>query len=465
MSPPFLSLVLAAEDAGASDVRALIATLRAQTDPRWELLVPQGADGPEQDDRVRVTGVEEAAGEYVAWVGPESRLGPTAVAAFRLACADSEHEVDVLWCHERRTGPAGETIEVRKPLWSPSRLRADWWIGRVTLLRQALVAAAIADGASGEQEVTLRVAGRARHTVRVPKFLHTSPAVSDARGSAPTAPELPSDLSVAVVIPADATRGLAWGLRRRHLIESTRAVLAHAGHPVQVVVVHTADVPAEVLDEARRLGDGAVSIEPSGLTADWAQMVNRGALATAADVLVVLDQACEVVGDGFVPRLVGPLLDAGVGLTGPRLVRTDTRLLDAGQAWYARRAVDAYAGSADDDAGPGGVLAVSRETTGVSRHCLAIARSTFHRVGGMSEAVHGWEGLDLSLKVSRLGLRRIWVNEARVVWTGLQEASAREQGLTELRRRWASPDVDGYLPELGARQAEREAERLASLSS
>ena len=498
MSTPFLSILLDAGTAPVSEVTSTVRALVAQSDPGWELLMAvapdeQRFDVDEDDPRIRRGGLVDAVGEFVAHVSPGGRLVEHAVAALREAIqgGDEPDEVDVAYTYERFT-EHGSLAEVRKPVWSPARTVSRPWTGRLTLLRRERAIAALDDGATTEADLILRLSQRGGNVLRVPEFLHEGPAhvwddeswaaqvrVVEAHlrrtgtpavavpGRVPGASQLdwtlPSDLTVAVVVAVDARRGIAWGVRRRHAVESVRSLLARAGHPVQVVVVHDAGFPGVLTDELRGLAGDDLALVPFGAAYDWPAMANVGVLATEADVVVVLGQECELIGHDFISRLVGPLSDETVGLTGPRVLRSDSTLANAGVAWFNGRLVPAFRGatreSLTDDAD---LVSLTRESSALSGECLALTRATFDAVGGLNERLPELASIDLSLKVASAGLRALWVADAELYHLADPSTPVSiDRELAELRRRWPSPEVDDHLPHFGARQADLRVAALA----
>jgi GT2 family glycosyltransferase len=498
---PLLSLVLAPGSAAPEAVQDTLDSLLAQRDDGWELLL-QGdvpSELPRSDDpRVRRgSGWADACGEFVAQVDAGGRLAADAVASLR-AAAEATPDLDLAWCHETTTDYDGSRRAVRKPaIWAPERLRGQRWTGRLTFLRRELVAAVAREGFVGEHDLVLRVGERARERQLLPALLYDRPETAAAiaesdwtsgvtaveahlvrsgasgtvsRGPAPGTHRItrsvPSELSVAVVVPTDGMRGLAWGEQRRYVTAAVRSLLAHAGHRVEVVVVYTPGTPRRTLEELAVLAGDDLRLVPFGADYSWAAMVNRGALATGADVLVLLDQRAEVTSPELVPRLVGALLDGDVGLTAPRVSTSDGRLVDAGLAWFQHRVHPMLQGALESDPGPGGILLVDHECSALSGTCLALTRETFDVVGGVNEVAHGFAAADLSFKVAHQGLSRLWVAGARLYRHGLdREDTRRLLGVQLMKRRWASPEVDPYVPDYGSRQAERAAAELRELLS
>jgi hypothetical protein len=283
---------------------------------------------------------------------------------------------------------------------------------------------------------------------------------------APVVPGL-ADVSIAVVIPCQGVRGLAWGERRWFVVEAVRSLLKQAGsRSLDIVVVHTATVDLAVLAALHGLGD-SVRLVPFAGAYDRPRMVNLGVLSTTAEVVMTMSERTEVASDGFIDALVGPLAQEDVGLTGPRLLRPNGTLVDAGLAFHSHRVQPMFEGVLATEPGPDGFLVHTHKCSGLSGGCLALRRTTFDRVGGLNLRLPVLSDVDLSFKVRDAGLSRLWVPEATaylLVDRHKAERSRRDERQA-LRTRWQAPPLDEYVPTYGAYRAERDRLLLADVSA
>jgi GT2 family glycosyltransferase len=194
---------------------------------------------------------------------------------------------------------------------------------------------------------------------------------------------------------------------------------------------------------------------------NFSEKCNQGVIASYGEVVVLLNDDVEIADEGFVTELVAPLFETGVGMTGAHLVSSDTMVQHAGLALDRRLdQLSRRAAAVVRDPGPylvrnqlrhlvGSAMAVNREVSGVTAAALAIKRSVYERVGGMSEVFPvNFGDVDLSMKVSGLGYRILWVAAAKAVHF---EAMSREPQVVSaevaaLSRRWLMPRHDRYLP-------------------
>lgn len=368
-------------------------------------------------------------------------------------------EVDYLYSDQDLMNRGGQTSEpFRKPDFSPERLRHHMYTGHLSVLRRSLVLEvggfrATYDG-SQDHDLVLRVTERARQVVHVPQVLyhwrqvegsaaddpHAKPyaweagvrAVQDhldrtgiaarvEKGERPgryvvhREPDLTTPVSV--VIPTRGSRGLVWGSERVMVVDAVRSVAASSRHEqVEFVVVYDTDTPPEVLDALRALrGDTAgagvdLTLVPYARPFNFSEKCNLGALHARHDTLVFLNDDVEAQSDGVIEQLIAPLREPGVGMTGPKLLFEDLHIQHAGVSYGSGTIAHMYHHAGPHAYGHHGELFMNREVTALTGACVAVRRSVFEEVGGFSEAFPmNYNDVDFSLKVGRLGLRRVWL--------------------------------------------------------
>lgn len=434
--------------------------------------------------------VAAATGEFLVLLDNDDVLHVDALAT--MARQITAHEdVDYLYSDEDKIDPEGRHYdEFRKPAWSPERLRGQMYTSHLSVLRTALVreVGGFHDGFDGSQDhdLVLRVTERARRVVHVPEVLYhwrvvpgstagdaaAKPYAWEAGRRAVQAhvdrlgiraevelgcvpgtytlrrvPSLPHRVSV--VIPTRGGAGLVWGEPRVFVVEAVRSVLEHGGlDDVEVVVVHDLGTPEPVLDELRRVAGDRLVLVPFRGPFNFSSKCNVGFLAATGDVVVLLNDDVEVAEDGALARLIAPLEEEGVGMTGANLKFADGRLQHGGHVYADGHLRHAFFKADATDHGPFAALRVSREVSGLTAACVALTRRTFEEVGGLCEALTvNFNDVDLSLKVRSRGLRLVWVENARLFHF---ESQTREPVVHQWEydlvvERWVIPDEDVYL--------------------
>lgn len=381
----------------------------------------------------------------------------------------------------------GVTAITVPPAWSPQRLLRQDWVGRTYAVRRTLAQAACVTPLvepAWSHALLLRIADSAREIVAFEEALVSGPQRAPASREATAAAVMahldergvtasvvpgavegtcvvthlaPPELGVAVVVPTDGSRGLVRGERRAFVVGAVRAVLAQAWSTrLEVIVVHTGDTPRWVREELLALGEQVRLVEHEA-PFSHARFANIGAITTRAEVVVVLDQYTEARSSDFLDTLVAPLGDPAVGMTGPRTELLDGRVVNGGVALHADRIRDAFALLPQGDQGPGALLTVTREVSALGPHCLAVRRAALEEVGGLTETMPSLYAVDLAMKLRRAGWSRVWVADTVLVALTPPQRKLGPQSSERaaFSTRWLPGEADEFLPELGARTAER----------
>jgi hypothetical protein len=198
---PLLSLLMPVYDAPGAPLDAAIASLLAQTYPRWELLAadggPRGCPGSRLlarragcEPRIRIVALEAnrgmagnanaalaaARGEFVALFDQDDLLAPDALHAL-VSRLLAEPGLDLVYSDKDNVTPWGERYApFRKPDWSPETLLSVNYLAHLALLRRSLVEAlggcdSALDGAQ-DWDLYLRLAERTARIAHVPRVLY-----------------------------------------------------------------------------------------------------------------------------------------------------------------------------------------------------------------------------------------------------------------------------------------------------
>lgn len=200
-SPVLFTVLVTLYRTRADHFREMFASVLAQTEESWELLlVDDGSADPaldalleearQADPRVRVlalrqnvgisaasaAGLAEARGEFVALLDHDDLLEPRALAVVR-ATIDRFPEADVLYSDEDQLHDDGVfRTEFRKPAFSPERLRGQNFVNHLGVYRRALLTevGGFRQGFDGSQDydLVLRATEQARLVVHVPEVLY-----------------------------------------------------------------------------------------------------------------------------------------------------------------------------------------------------------------------------------------------------------------------------------------------------
>ncbi|OIQ93369.1 chondroitin synthase [mine drainage metagenome] len=434
--------------------------------------------------------IAAASGEFLVLLDNDDLLHPRALEKVAAAIA-AEPDVDYVYTDEDKIDArGGHYDEFRKPAWSPERLRGQMYTSHLSVLRASLVreVGGFHSGFDGSQDhdLVLRVTERARRVTHVPEVLYhwrvvpgstagdaeAKPYAWDAgrravqahldrvgvrgevqfgtvRGTLTINREASSDHLVSVIIPTRGGSGIVWGEERVFVVEAVRSILQNAGYPhLEIVVVYDLDTPVTVRDALVDLAGDQLRLVAFTETFNFSAKCNAGFLAATGDVIVLLNDDIQATQPGFLARLIAPLDEQGVGMTGARLLFADGRLQHGGHVYAGGELMHAFIGAGMDDPGPFAALHVSREISGLTAACVALSRETYEEVGGMCESLPvNFNDVDLSMKVRSLGLRLLWLENVTVYHF---ESQTREPVVHRweyefVTDRWFFPNEDLYL--------------------
>ncbi len=409
-----------------------IASVRAQTHPRWELLIADDASAsPEidailtrqaaEDPRIRVQrlptrgGISAASNAalahatqgYVTFLDHDDRLAPHALAA--MACELGAYpETDLVFSDEDQLIDGHRAAPYFKPGWNPDLMLSQNLVCHLAVYRRSLVArlAGLRSAFDGSQDYDLAL----RATALTSRIRHVPDVLYHWRQS-------PNAFSTT----ATAT---CWDAARRAL--------------------------GDVLGSAAR-------VEPDPGLPQWprvrfAKPAVRAAIVQDvsarppdADVLVVLSPLLHAVTPDWMDTLAAHAMRPQIGAAGARLDDPDGRLFHAG--FILDPACIAYTPvRRADDADPGyrGMYRLARTVSAISLDCLAVRRDAFEAVGGFTPEAADFADVDLCLKLAALGLRTIWAPQARLRYTAAPAKPS--AGAAWVRHRWARElQADSFL--------------------
>jgi glycosyltransferase involved in cell wall biosynthesis len=459
-----------------------------------------------------------ARGTFVVLLDHDDLLVPDALEQVERVLR-GEPEVDYVYSDEDKIDADGRLYdEFRKPPFSAETLRGHMYTCHLSVLRTSTVrtAGGFVRGTEGSQDhdLALRVTELARKVVHIPRVLyhwraHEGSAAGNTeakpyawlngraavqahldrtgiagsvdlgpgRGTYRVTRRLDQSVRVSVVIPTRGVDALVRGEHRYFVVEAVRSLLARGGHAnVDVVVVHDVETPAQVLDELDAVAGDRLELVPYDREFNFSEKCNLGVLASYGDVVVLLNDDVEITSDGFLTQLVAPLAEPGVGMTGANLTLPTTAVQHAGLA-LDDRLTELFPHGARRVVNPGPFLvrshlrglvgshmAVNREVSGVTAAALAIRRSTFDEVGGLSEVFPvNFGDADLSLKVTGAGYRILWIADATACHFEARSRNpvVRAAEVKEFEKRWVLPHFDPFLPDQPRRPALLERPRVS----
>ena len=384
-TPPLLSVVMPTWRAQPRWLEAAVASVRAQSYPRWELLMVDDGSGAEaqplldalaaKDSRIHLKrrpgrggiaaatndALELARGDFVAFLDHDDALAPSALAEVALHLAEHP-ETDVLYSDEDHLDPEGRR---RAPFFKPELdlelLRSVNYVCHFLVARRSLVDAVgrLRPGFDGAQDydLALRLVERARRVGHVPRVLYHW---REAAGSTAATPEAK---------PETTERGRR--ALREHLQRAGEAAEVEAPAPNSYRVRYPLPVGTRI--EVIR-----------GDEAEWA----RAWRARPADVYVFADSDVKQPGAEALEELARQALRQDVGMVAPKVLHADGTLQSAALLGEdARLPRSPWADLADlDEWTCAGLARWSRTVAAVPQCCFAVRREVLEALGGVPAA-------------------------------------------------------------------------------
>ncbi len=376
------------------------------------------------------------------------------------------------------TGIKAEPMSfVRRPGWSPERLRAHCYVGETLVARTDTVerAGTIVELAKRHpHDRALRLCETATNIIRMPELLTMSKS-RDTRPSTsleavvehckrqkidadcelnPTVPsvrvnrKLTSEPSVAVIVPTRGTSAEVFGSERVLVVEAVRSLFEKSTYQnFEVVVVADSPTPESVRARLVEIGGSRLKIIDYDRPFNFAEKNNIGAMSCESDLILLLNDDTEIITAEALEVMVAMFNDPTVGIVGPMLLFEDSTIQSAGHI-FSPDPTDLYRARSPEMAGPQNLLRVQREVSSLIAACALIRRDVFEKVGGLCMGFPGnWNDIDFCLKVQLAGYRAVFTPHAHLFHFESKTRIAKrvEAEVAKLGARWGSVlDDDPY---------------------
>ena len=450
---PCVSIITTVPDPPEPWLPGMVASVRAQIYPRWELCVVDGSSSPgtramlerlaATDGRIRVRrcrqdrgfadALRPAAGEFLAALDHDDELPPHALFEV-IKRLNEEPTLDLVYSDEDRLDPDGRCGEsFFKPDWSPDLLLSMNYIGRLAVLRRRLVedVGGFRPGFDGAEEydLLLRATERTTRIARVPKVLcHRRKPV--ACGAVSQRADAAARRALAEALGRRGHEGrvesarpgrytVRYPLRQRPMVSiiiPTRDRVDLLRQCVESIETMTEYAPYEILvldndsvDPATR--DYLASIENTWRVArcpgpfNFARINNLGVAHARGDYLLFLNNDTRVRHREWLTAMVEQAQRPDVGAVGAKLLYPDGRIQHAGVVL----GVLGVAGHAFRYCPSGGatyfdLATVVRNVSAVTGACMLVPRRVFEEVGGFDERFAvAFNDVDLCCRIRQHG--------------------------------------------------------------
>jgi GT2 family glycosyltransferase len=395
-----------------------------------------------------------AEGEFVVLLDHDDKLHRNALRLVNEAI-EASPEADYVYTDEDKIDRAGHHASpFFKPDWSPERMRTQMYTCHLSVLRRSLVEAVGGfdpefEG-SQDWDLVLKATERARQVLHVPKILyHWRTLETSAAGGGEEAkpwafeagtraiqahceriglqasaerdtripgvyhlrPRLERQPPVSIVIP---TAGQSREVRYEEVVLVTHCVdsivRTSTYENYEVVCVVDASIEASVLEDLRRIAGDRLRLVHFDEPFNFSAKVNRGAVHSEGEHLLLLNDDMEVVTPDWIERLTMYSGLAGVGAVGGRLLWEDGRLQHAGVLFEnGGYPGHIYRGFSNEFRGYSNNVMVAQNYLAVTGACMMTPREAFEEVGGFSIALPvNYNDMDYCLKQRASGRRVVY---------------------------------------------------------
>ncbi len=336
-----------------------------------------------------------------------------------------------------------EPTQVRRPQWSPERLRSHCYVGELLAVPAQLVERAgglAALATKHPHDRALILSEFIAAPMRIAEILYSS----DQRHLQPTCSveavrehcartDITADLvldeylpvvrvrraisttpRISVIIPTRGTSEVIHGERKvlaAHAIETLIARSIYTNF--EIVVVSDEQTPIEARDAIARAGGDKVRFVEFSKPFNFADKINLGAVCSESELLLLLNDDTEMITPDALETMIGLLADPGVAMVGPMLLYEDGTIQSAGHVLNPVP-YDLYRSRPLAHTGAQHMLRVQREVSGVIAACALIKRDVFIKAGGLcTHFPSNYNDVDFGLKLQELGYRVLFTPHAQ----------------------------------------------------
>ena len=392
-------------------------------------------------------GLARASGAWVTFLDQDDLLTPHAIET-AMNVLDRDPDAQVVYLDEAKLSADGRVVDVsHKPGWSPELLRCCMYLGHLVHYRCELVDAVgglrrSCDG-SQDWDLALRISETHPKVVHVPKIAYLwrqhAGSTSTAVGAKPWTvdaaaraladhvavdgvdhhPE-PSPVFgwfrprrglrqrplVTVVMPTAGTRGRTGSDGDVLAASALRGLLERTDWAeLEVMCMLGSETAASARAVLEPVADTRVRFQVIDGPFNFANSINRGALAGSGEVILLLNDDVEVLDETWLARLVEHATNPEVGAVGAVLVTPDGLVQHAGVHFRGPGPSHVHA-SDPYTPGDNGSIILDTNHLAVTGAVLATRRAVFMEVGGLQPAFHlDYNDVDYCLKVGRAGYR------------------------------------------------------------
>ena len=513
---PTISVVLPVYRPNLVQLARAIASVQAQTYPRWQLSICDDGsrDGAVEHSFAALRGTPRfrfsahesnrgisaalntalaaADGDVVCFLDQDDELHPDALAEIALAFGRGD-EVDVVYTDEDKLDERGERCEpFFKPDWSPDTLLSQMYVGHLLAVRRALVERVggmrpAFDG-SQDYDLALRVTEEAKTIRHVPRVLYHWRKREGSTSQRYTAKPWAHRAAQAALKSAlvrrreqgEVLEGLVEGtfrlkriIRRKPLVSviipfrdgadllqrCLETLVADAGYENwEALLVDNQSWEPETSGLLRTLDDRRMRVERYPHDFNFSALNNWAARRARGEVLLFLNSDVERGSSGWLAAMVEHAERPEIGVVGARLLYPEGCLQHGGVVVGIHGlAGHAFRFCPADEPGYYGHAKIIRNWSAVTGACMMVPRQVFEETGGFDEILRvAFNDIDFCLRVRERGYRIVYTPFAELYHNESMSrgvASDRREIVTMLQRWGERLATDPYFnPNLSQRR-------------
>lgn len=386
-------------------------------------------------------------------------------------------EADILYADETVETAMGLHI-VSKPVFSPERLRNQFYFGTVVVYRNSLLQAISGlrsqlEGAA-LYDLALRASRQAASVVHIPEPLSSSikgPRLGEVgvedlenvrsalnehltatgggvvesvhlSGVHRTMRPVHGAPLVSIVIP---TRGV-WGFTGEHrfslVLDAVTGVVKKSTYEnYEIVVVFDSVADPDVIESLRTVAGERLRLIEWMHTFNFSSKINLGVVNSGGEYVLILNDDVQLITPDWIERMLALVQLPEAGMAGCMLYFDDETIQHAGHHYWRGDATHIGMFRDRTDAGPLNGYRVEREVMGVTAACAMMPRDVFYAVGGMSSLLPGaFNDVDLCMKVTTAGYKIYWTPHAELYHfeSKTRDASVQKYEVDTAWGRWGS---------------------------
>ncbi len=472
---PFFSILVPLYKTDPALLDALIASVRQETWPDFELILSDGS-GPDSplaekladlqgtDPRIRVVrsmkplkiaentnaALDAARGKWYVFVDHDDLITPDALYEIRRAILQHE-DAQLVYSDEDKLLPGDVPGEPNfKPDFSPEFLTSVNYICHLVAVRAELLTKTglfdpAYDGAQ-DYDFLLRCMEHTQAIYHVPKVLYHWRMTDSSTAFDPAAKEYAFRAGARALsahygrcgIDADVTRLKNAGLYRTHFrLKETplvSVIIPNKDHAedlrrcirsleekssykkMEYVVVENNSVEAETfaLYEELKAAYPHLKVVKYEGAFNFSAINNLGVREASGSYLLFLNNDTELVAPGAVEAMLGHAVREEIGAVGARLYFADGSIQHAGVVLgYGGIAGHAFREFGHEEAGYQSRILVTQNVSAVTAACMMVRREVFDKVGGFSEELAvAFNDIDLCMRITEAGYRIVYEPQA-----------------------------------------------------